>query len=52
MNTDGTNLQFLTTNESDDMMPIPSPTEENVVYFLSTRGGATNIWRFKLNLGR
>jgi Tol biopolymer transport system component len=52
INVDGTNLQRLTSNESDDTSPIWSPTEEGVVYFLSTRGGAPNIWRFKLVSGR
>lgn len=52
INADGTNLQQLTSNESDDTAPQWSPTEEGVVYFLSTRGGATNIWRFKLISGR
>jgi len=49
---DGTNLQRLTYNDSDDTYPMWSPTEEGVVFFLSTRGGATNIWRFKLVSGR
>ncbi len=52
VNADGTNLQRLTYNESDDTKPMWSPTEEGVVYFLSTRGGAPNIWRFKLVSGR
>lgn len=51
VNTDGSNLQRLTYNESEDWQPIWSPTEEGVVYFLSTRGGATNVWRFKLVSG-
>jgi hypothetical protein len=51
VNFDGTNLQRLTYNESDDTLPMWSPTEEGVVYFLSTRGGATNIWRLKLVSG-
>lgn len=52
INADGGNLQQLTSNESDDTSPQWSPTEEGVIYFLSTRGGATNIWRFKLVSGR
>jgi hypothetical protein len=52
INADGTNLLQLTFNESDDVQPIWSPAEEGVVYFLSTRGGAPNIWRFKLVTGR
>ena len=52
VNADGSNLQQLTNNESDDTMPQWSPSEEGVIYFLSTRGGATNIWRFKLVTGR
>jgi TolB protein len=52
VNADGTNLQRLTDNESDDTHPMWSPNEEGVVYFLSNRGGAPNIWRFKLISGR
>ena len=48
INSDGTNLQRITYNESDDTMPVWSPTEDGVIYFLSMRGGATNIWRCKL----
>lgn len=35
----------LTDNPSDDLAPQWSPTESNVLYFLSNRGGAYNIWR-------
>jgi hypothetical protein len=52
VNADGTNLQQLTTNESDDTLPQWSPTEEGVVFFLSTRGGAANIWRFRVSGSR
>lgn len=52
VNADGSNLQRLTSNESDDTQPMWSPSEEGVIFFLSTRGGATNIWRLKLVTGR
>jgi Tol biopolymer transport system component len=52
INEDGTNWQQLTNNESDDSHPMWSPNEEGVVYFLSTRGGATNIWRCKIVAGQ
>ena len=52
VNADGSGLQRLTYNESDDFAPQWSPTEEGVVFFISTRGGATNIWRLKLASGR
>ena len=51
VNADGTNLQRLTQNGSDDLMPAWSPSEEGVIYFLSNRGGAYNIWRMKLSAG-
>jgi Tol biopolymer transport system component len=51
VNSDGTNLQGLTRNGSDDIMPAWSPSEEGVIYFLSNRGGAYNIWRMKLTRG-
>ena len=51
INADGTNLQRLTQNASDDIMPAWSPSEEGVIFFLSNRGGAYNIWRLKLNTG-
>ena len=50
-NADGTNLQRLTQNGSDDLLPAWSPSEEGVIFFLSNRGGAYNIWRFKLSTG-
>ena len=50
-NADGSNLHRLTLNGSDDIMPAWSPAEEGVVYFLSNRGGAYNIWRMKLSAG-
>ena len=50
-NADGTNLQRLTQNGSDDIMPAWSPSEEGVIFFLSNRGGAYNIWRLKLSGG-
>jgi hypothetical protein len=51
INADGTNLQRLTQNASDDIMPAWSPAEEGVIFFLSNRGGAYNIWRLKLTTG-
>ncbi|MDD2765144.1 MAG: PEGA domain-containing protein [Opitutaceae bacterium] len=51
VNADGTNLQRLTQNGSDDIRPAWSPSEEGVVFFLSNRGGAYNIWRMKLSGG-
>lgn len=50
-NVDGSNLHRITQNGSDDIMPAWSPSEEGVVYFLSNRGGAYNIWRVKLSAG-
>jgi dipeptidyl aminopeptidase/acylaminoacyl peptidase len=51
INADGTNLQRLTQNPSDDIMPAWSPAEEGVVFFLSNRGGVYNVWRLKLVAG-
>jgi Tol biopolymer transport system component len=51
MNADGTALQRLTQNGSDDIMPQWSPSEEGVIYFLSNRGGSYNVWRLKLSSG-
>ncbi|HET7536143.1 MAG TPA: hypothetical protein VFJ90_06800, partial [Candidatus Didemnitutus sp.] len=48
MNADGSQIQQLTSNGSDDIMPAWSPTDPNVVYFLSNRGGAYNLWRLRL----
>jgi hypothetical protein len=47
----GAGLQRLTQNGSDDIMPFWSPSEDGVVFFLSNRGGAYNIWRMKLLSG-
>ncbi|MDB6127075.1 MAG: Translocation protein TolB [Verrucomicrobia bacterium] len=52
VNADGTNLQRLTSNGSDDLMPAWSFSEEGVVYFLSNRGGAYNVWRMKVIGGK
>ncbi len=49
INSDGSGLQRLTQNGSDDLSPAWSPSEEGVVYFLSNRGGAYNIWRMKIS---
>lgn len=49
INSDGSGLQRLTQNGSDDISPAWSPSEEGVVYFLSNRGGAYNIWRMKIS---
>ncbi len=48
MNGDGSQIQQLTANGSDDILPAWSPTEPNVVYFISNRGGAYNLWRLRL----
>jgi hypothetical protein len=51
INADGTNLLRLTQNGSDDLLPAWSPTEDGVIFFLSNRGGAYNVWRLKLSSG-
>jgi TolB protein len=51
VNADGSGLQRLTQNGSDDIKPAWSPSEDGVLYFLSNRGGAYNIWRLKLRSG-
>jgi Tol biopolymer transport system component len=51
INSDGTNMQVLTRNGSDDILPAWSPAEDGVLFFLSNRGGAYNIWRMKLTRG-
>lgn len=51
MNADGTALERLTQNGSDDIKPAWSPSEDGVIFFLSNRGGAYNIWRMKLRSG-
>lgn len=48
MNADGSQIQQLTSNGSDDILPAWSPTDPNVVFFLSNRGGAYNLWRLRL----
>jgi hypothetical protein len=48
MNADGSQIQQLTANGSDDILPAWSPTDPGVVYFLSNRGGAYNLWRLRL----
>lgn len=48
MNADGSGIQQLTANGSDDIHPSWSPTDPNVVYFMSNRGGAYNLWRLRL----
>ncbi len=48
MNADGSQIQQLTANGSDDLLPAWSPTDPNVVFFLSNRGGAYNLWRLRL----
>lgn len=48
MDADGSAIQQLTTNGSDDILPAWSPTDPNVVFFLSNRGGAYNLWRLRL----
>lgn len=51
MNADGSGVERLTQNGSDDIKPAWSPSEDGVIYFLSNRGGAYNIWRMKLRAG-
>ena len=48
MNADGSQIQQLTSNGSDDILPAWSPTDPSVVYFLSNRGGVYNLWRLRL----
>lgn len=48
MNADGSQIRQLTTNGSNDIQPAWSPTDPNVLYFLSNRGGAYNLWRLRL----
>jgi hypothetical protein len=48
MNGDGSQIQQLTTNGSDDIQPAWSPTDPSVVYFLSNRGGVYNLWRLRI----
>ncbi|MEI6106008.1 MAG: PEGA domain-containing protein [Opitutae bacterium] len=48
MNADGSQIQQLTSNGSDDILPAWSPTDPNVVFFLSNRGGVYNLWRLRL----
>lgn len=48
MKADGSQIQQLTSNGSDDILPAWSPTDPGVVYFLSNRGGAYNLWRLRL----
>jgi hypothetical protein len=48
MNADGSDIRQLTANGSDDILPSWSPTDPDVVYFLSNRGGAYNLWRIRL----
>lgn len=47
-NFDTGNVQLITDNGSDDIKPVWSPTEPNVIYYLSNREGAYNIWRLVL----
>jgi len=35
----------ITTNPSDDIMPLWSPTEPDVLFFLSNRRGIYNVWQ-------
>ena len=51
MTRDGTNIQRLTENGSDDISPAWSPTEPGVIFFMSNRGGAYNVWRMQLLAG-
>jgi Tol biopolymer transport system component len=42
----------LTTNGSDDIAPLWSPTEPDVFYFLSNRRGVYNVWQMAFKSGR
>lgn len=44
-------IQQITDNGSDDIAPRWSPTDPNVVFFLSNREGIYNIWRMELVVG-
>lgn len=48
MNADGSQIQQLTANGSDDIQPAWSPTDPDTVYFLSNRGGVYNLWRLRI----
>lgn len=48
MNADGSQIQQLTANGSDDVQPAWSPTDPATVYFLSNRGGVYNLWRLRI----
>jgi len=50
MNADGTGVQRVTGNTSDDILPTWSPLENepDVIYFISNRGGSYNLWRAQL----
>ena len=48
MNADGSGIRQLTANGSDDVLPAWSPTDPNVIFFLSNRSGAYNLWRLVL----
>jgi len=48
MNADGSQIQQLTANGSDDILPSWSPVDPSIVYFLSNRGGAYNLWRLRI----
>lgn len=52
MDSNGSNIQQITYNGSDDILPIWSSTEPNVILFVSSRGGSYNIWRLRLLTGR
>lgn len=42
----------LTDNGSDDIQPVWSPTEPDVVYFLSNRRGIYNVWRMTIRVAQ
>jgi dipeptidyl aminopeptidase/acylaminoacyl peptidase len=45
---DGSQPRQLTANGADDILPVWSPVDPKVIYFLSNRGGAYNLWRLRL----
>jgi hypothetical protein len=42
-------IQQITDNTSDDILPKWSPTEPDILFFISNRGAAYNIWRMDLS---
>ena len=49
LNLETGDISPVTQNFSDDIDPVWSPTEPNVLFFISNRGGCYNIWRMELS---